>query len=112
MAVRTKLLGEGNLGTSAGGFYTVPDGETAILKQICVFNPTGGAATTVFVQVQLENGNLRGILREALAAGAALRFGSLFVVLMPGDSLLAQVNPASATATIHFSGTELEGVAD
>lgn len=111
MAVRTKLLGEGNLGTSAGGFYTCPAGKTAILKQIAAFNPVAGAATTLFVQVELDSGNLRGLLREALGAGVALRFGGLFVVLMPGDSIVAQVNPASANATVHFSGTELDGVA-
>lgn len=109
MTVRTKQLASGVLGTSSAGYYTCPAGKTAIIKQITLNNPAGGAATIATVTVDTVSGQ-RVIVRESMNAPSVVRIGELFIVLAPGDDILASNSVASGTGLM-ISGTELDGVA-
>lgn len=110
MAVRSKVLASAVATTTLTTIYTVPAGRTAIIKQLSIYNPSGGATTTLFVSM-LIGGSARGLFLETgIAPNSSSGATAMYVVLGPGDSLRISANPSSALQfTAH--GVELDGVA-
>jgi hypothetical protein len=110
VAVRTKQLANGVATTTLTTVYTVPAGETCILKSLAAYNPTGGATTALFLRAVIGGNNRGLLLLPGMAANSSL-YGEVWIVLMAGDSLQISATPSSAVQFV-LSGTELEGVAD
>lgn len=109
MPVRSKrLFGPVNVGTGNFTVYTCPAGETALLKDITIFNQ---AAVTNVVALRL-NGNTQNQTIEGVTVGGggSVVLSGRFIVLHPGDTLRVQATVASINITGY--GAELEGIAD
>lgn len=90
--------------------YTVPAGETAIVKSIYVFNLN--ASTNQFVRYLIDAGafdktTFRGFNLPATTGD----YTEYWLVLPPGTELAIDLSTAIGL-NYWISGTELEGVAD
>lgn len=109
MAVRSKLLaayvtvGSGNV-----SIYTVPAGETALLKQLSIVNTQQGLPQSCTVRATI-NGTDKIFVSRQIAGGEDEQI-SLFHCFPPG----VVIKVGAPVAGVHFllSGAELEGVAD
>jgi len=111
MAVRTKLLASGrNTSATAVVVYTVPLLETAIVKQIVLFNINTTTATTLQLLMDTAANNQTVWAELAMASRLHLRL-DMWQVLQPGMEI-ALANTAAVGVNYWISGTELEGVAD
>ena len=111
MAVRTKLLTSGRAtGPVVATIYTCPDGETAILKWLTVFNVNLSTTTDVLLTMDVAGVNLTSYHRFVLVAGKGDMLG-LYQVLHPGMEVAIQV-VAAVGVNYWLSGAELEGTAD
>jgi hypothetical protein len=109
LAVRSVRLGTGVTTTPnvLHLAYTCPAGRTAIVKDIRCAKNVGGLST---IAIGVRSGpSTIWIINQADVAGSSV-FGQPWVVLEPGDDLVAFSNVANAWA-YYISGTELEGVA-
>lgn len=110
MAVRTKLLAAGSVG-SAGSpvvVYTCPAGETTIVKDVRLSNSTGAGVNCLLF---LVSGPLFVRLFAETIPAQEIRGMMPWCVLEPGQQLAIELNAASGIR--HWlSGTQLEGVAD
>lgn len=112
MGVRSKNLARGNQNLAASTpvvIYTVPDGETAIVKEVCLTAQSGGASAVYLTSVR--SGAKSDFLRWDVGANGQVHVASRWLVLHAGD----QIEIVASTAGIrhwHISGTELEGAAD
>lgn len=90
--------------------YTVPPGETAIIKSLGVTNLN--ASTTVVVFILIDAGAFNQTTFERLTlAPAAHAYRDWWIVLPPGAEVAIQLTEAVGV-NFWLSGTELEGVAD
>lgn len=111
-AVRTKLLTRGSQNLAASTYaaiYTVPAGETCIVKEVVLVEQGGGASNVYLTSNRA--GVRTDILLWSPTANGQLHVASRWIVLAAGDTL----ELVASTAGIrhwHISGTELEGVAD
>lgn len=111
-AVRTKLLARGSQSLAASTYvaiYTVPAGETCIVKEVVLTNQGGGASNVYLTS------NRAGVRTDVLlwspSANGQLHVAARWIVLMAGD-VLEVVASTAGIRHWHVSGTELEGVAD
>ena len=113
MAVRTKQLGgTNNVGTTSAVIYTVPSGETTIIKEVSVYNrhSTTAAILTLGRGSSAADTNNGTFLRESIGPFEAKRF-PMWMVCAAGVPISAKANNATSLS-VYMSGTELEGVAD
>lgn len=108
MAVRSKQLANGVATTTLTTVYTVPSGETTILKSLALYNPAGGATTTFFLSALID-GNARGLSIIPGISANQDSYEEFWIVLMEGDSLRVNSTPSSAVQFV-ISGAELSGV--
>jgi hypothetical protein len=111
VAVRTKRLASGRITTAtATVVYTCPTGETAIVKQIWLFNVNATVSNEVGVLFDLATNAQTPLWEDTLVAREGLWL-DLWTVLLPGDRIGLKTSVAGG---INFlvSGTELEGLAD
>lgn len=106
--VRTKTLAADTAGGGSTTIYTVPAGETAIVKTIASNKAAAGAV--VMDLIVRRAGVSRTVFRRTYPVVATVAYDELWLVLMPGDELRATTDTGSVTLWV--SGTELEGVAD
>lgn len=90
--------------------YTVPVGETAIVKAIDVANVNASTATELLIAVDTATNNQTPIMRLGLSA-LGFDHREMWLVLPPGSEI-AVSNSAAVGVNFWISGTELEGVAD
>lgn len=111
MAVRTKQLASGrSTSSTATVVYTVPAGETAIVKAIDICNINGTTATEVVIACDAGAFNVTAYARIGLSA---LGFQHLERwLVLPPDAEISIHNSAAVNVNYWISGTELEGVAD
>ena len=113
MAVRTKQLGgTNNIGTASSVIYTVPSGETTIIKEVSIYNrhATNPVTVTIGRGAAAAATNNGTFIRETIQPQTALRI-SLWMVVAATVQISAIASIATA-ATVYMSGAELEGVAD
>ncbi len=109
MAVRSKrLFGPVEVTTGAILLYTVPAGETALLKHLEV-GVGGVTGTSISFFIGTATNNHRCHLVN-VTNGLWSSERDLFIVLQPGDELRALTSAGTVTAS--GFGAELEGVAD
>lgn len=108
MPVQTKVLAEGLAG--AAGLqvcYTVPAGQTAILKDLRVFafNDPSEVLT-----ISVRSGPRDVFIHSAPPPAGGLLWMGVWIVLAPGDQI---VHGRGVGGGFHFrySGAELDGVA-
>lgn len=112
--VATKRLAKGQLAATAGAavtttVYTVPVGETAIVKEIVLHAPDGAMAPGVYTWV--TSSTTLKVWSPALQSGETQRYSCWFV--LPAGEELLLVQPANVGRLRYWvSGTELDGVAD
>lgn len=109
MAVRSKRLWSGSATAVANTnvlVYTVPSGETALVKTLIVHNQS---ASTSVLQVRQGTGTANVMYLQSLEAGEH-RIVELWVVVPE----TTPINIQSTVAGVRCQGygTELEGVAD
>jgi len=111
VAVRTKLLAAGRRTDSTlATVYTVPAGETAIVKEVTVTNLSGSASA--LVTIALDAGAFDNTLwMEFVIAPRVFRRESMWMVVPAGATIGVQ-GPGTPNINFWISGTELEGVAD
>lgn len=109
MGVRSKRLwGPTIVSTGNVDLYTVPDGETALVKHLGLVN---NAAVNNFIALSVNSvASSSRIYTATVAPGAGPGDKDLFIVLQPGDVLKATAS--FATMVVTGFGAELEGVAD
>jgi len=111
MPVRTKLLAAGRVSTATTTVvYTVPAGETAILKSIKLANVNTTTAVTAVILMDAGAFNQTIFQRHFLDANTD-DYVDLWVVCPPGCEIAILLNTAIGV-NFWLSGTELEGVAD
>lgn len=108
MAVQTKVLAEGLAG--AAGLhvcYTVPAGQTAILKDLRAF--LFDDPSEVFT-VSVRSGPRDVFISSSPGPAGGIFYLATWIVLAPGDQI---VHGRGVGGGFHFrySGTELDGVA-
>lgn len=111
MAVRTKLLASGRrTDSSLATVYTVPEGETCIVKRIVIVNLSTTTSATYLIA--MDAGAFDNTLwrEEGLAARKSADIDT-WQVLPPGSTIAIQ-GPGTPAINFWISGTELEGVAD
>lgn len=110
MAVRSKRLAAVSQAAGASGVvYTVPSGETTLIKSVSIAS-AGAGSTGVGVYIRVGGaGTYYPIAVEIVATGTA-KFINLWAVLQPTDTI--SVFTATTASTVYLSGSELEGVAD
>jgi hypothetical protein len=111
MAVRTKQLASGR-STSAtpAVVYTVPAGETAIVKSWNLFNIN--ATTGTLVQILVDTATNNQTVYTEINMAARTRVAELAWLVLPPGAEIAISNSAAVGVNFWISGTELEGVAD
>lgn len=109
MPVRTKRLAVRTSATAGAvhDAYTVPEGETCILKDVRISWLSG---TVSRAAVLAASGSASVVLVDAPIPTTGPVGRELWVVLQAGDKL--QVYTENGVALFWLSGTELEGVAD
>lgn len=90
--------------------YTVPAGETALVKWVSVYNNSGTLAADFSLYVAIPPGGALRIYRQSVAPGQDVQ-EALWWALPPGAQLWANGGLAGTTVAAIF-GAELEGVAD
>lgn len=113
MAVHTKkLVAVSPAGAGLAVVYTVPSGETTIVKTLRIFNASAANRTVIVRATSTSPGTVSVDLVPAtvLAAGAVLAVNDLWHVLAAGDQI--SYDAGGSNCRIWVSGTELEGVAD
>lgn len=113
MAVRTKQLGGTvSIGTADTAVYTVPSGETTIVKHCVLYNRHATLPVTITINrgTTSSPGDDDVFIRETLEPRTVLRL-DLWMVLRETNAITAEASIAAA-GSCYFSGTELEGVAD
>lgn len=108
MAVRTKHLARAAATATLAAIYTVPAGETTILKSVSLAKVAAGAVSLDLTI--LSAGVVTVVFREQFPVVSTVVHREFWIVMQPGDVLRAQTD--TGTATLWLSGTELEGVAD
>lgn len=109
MSVRTNLLAaQGALSTGAITLYTCPTNRVAIIKDVRVAAPVGGATSITLSLLRTDGGGNRVWRVESAPANAVYVLTDWFLVLEPGNAL--QINVAGNTgAAATVSGALLAG---
>lgn len=114
MAVRSKQLVAARVGNGATimPIYTVPSGETTLLKSLAARNRSG-AARVLKLTWRTSAGAGNQWFELAMAAGAT-HYVDLWLVMQEGDVLSQSGTAGDGTDSffLWLSGSELEGVAD
>lgn len=111
MPVRTKLLASGRLTTSSLVLvYTVPTGETTIVKRLVLANLSTSASALVTVAMDATGFDRTMWLEDTLQSRKTINMET-WQVLAPGFEIALQ-GPGTPAVNYWISGTELEGVAD
>lgn len=111
MAVRTKRLASGRITTAtATVIYTCPAAETAIVKQIWLFNVNASTPNEVGVLFDVASNAQTPFWEDTLVQREGIWL-DIWTVLLPGDRLGLKCSVAGGVNFL-VSGTELEGLAD
>jgi len=112
MAVRSKQLGgTNNIGTASTTCYTVPSGETTLLKSISLYNRHATTAVTVTIGRGTAGANNNGTMFVVTLQPHTHAYIECWIVLAATVTVQAIASIATA-ASMYMSGAELEGVAD
>jgi len=113
VALRSKTL-VGPVALSANNvdsvLYTVPSGETAILRSIRIVNTNSGSSATVKLRKTTSAGT---IWKQVVIPAATEHRDETWTCFVDGDTIRGRVvENLGATVIITISGAELEGIAD
>jgi len=109
LPVRSKRLwGPTTVGVSGAVLYTVPAGETALVKTISIVNTFAVNNNFSLYLGTINPANL--IFEASIDEANSLLLPGLFIVAHPGETIRGQAGNASCI--VAGFGAELEGVAD
>lgn len=111
MAVRSKQLGAGRLSTaSLEVVYTVPSGETAIVKSFDFTNLSTSSTAKIVVGVDVPGFDNTLYFEQVLAAREGVHHERWLV--LPAGASIGLIGPGTPAINYWISGAELLGVAD
>lgn len=109
MAHRTNRLGTfaGNVGSGGVVLFTCPTGRTAIAKDWTLQN-TSAATASLRLLLRTSAGDVQ-VGEQSVGSNQAAQFSDRWVVVLPGEQLIAHCNPLNVTQKVQVSGVLLDG---